>query len=470
MSEEIVHEFARASRGFVVAPAGCGKTELIAAAVNEGGDGRALVLTHTHAGVHALRRRMKRKGISANRYHLETIAGWALRLVASFPARSGVQETRPRTSTQWRAVYGGARFALEVPAIARVLDRSYSCMYVDEYQDCGPEQHDLVLAIANRLPCRIVGDPLQGIFGFGGQEIVDWGTHVHDNFDALGELKEPWRWAEANSDLGAWTVEIRDALERGLAIDLRAGPVNWRPKARPDQLAACRAALPLRDSTVVAIDSIAARCHRWAQQVPGFSSDEEMEAKDLFNAARDFDRLTGPALAAASIEFAKKCHTGVGTELSTALKAFKDGRMPRIRENTKNADAVKALTQLATGGDRHALHRALDQLDHLPGCRIYRPEVWHEMRSAARFFGGGEAESMEDAAWRMRDRTRRRGKKLPRAVVSRTLLVKGMEFDHGLILDADQLADRENFYVAATRASHSLTIFSDNPVISFGGD
>ena len=194
------------------------------------------------------------------------------------------------------------------------------------------------------------------------------------------------------------------------------------------------------------------------------------EAKDLFKAARDLDRLTGPALAAAAIEFAKKCHTGVGTELSTALRAFKDGRMPSIRQNTKHAEAVKALTELATGGDRHALYRALDQLDHLPGCRIYRPEVWHEMHSAARFFVGGEAESMEDAAWLMRDRTRRRGKRLPRAVVSRTLLVKGMEFDHGLILDAEQLADRENFYVAVTRASHSLTIFSDNPVISFGGD
>ena len=41
------------------------------------------------------------------------------------------------------------------------------------------------------------------------------------------------------------------------------------------------------------------------------------------------------------------------------------------------------------------------------------------------------------------------------------------ELDHGLILDAEELADRENFYVPVPRASHSLMIFSDNPVISF---
>lgn len=159
--------------------------------------------------------------------------------------------------------------------------------------------------------------------------------------------------------------------------------------------------------------------------------------------------------------------TGIGTQLSSALTAFKAGRLPTIRQNTRHPVAVRALIELATDAPPDALAAALDQLDHLPECRIYRPEVWHEMRNAARFFSTGEAESMEDAAWRMRDRTRRRGKKLPRAVVSRTLLVKGMEFDHGLVLDAEQLSDRQNFYVAVTRASHALTIFSDSPMISF---
>lgn len=236
------------------------------------------------------------------------------------------------------------------------------------------------------------------------------------------------------------------------------------------QMQACRAVLSGPASKIVAIDSVPARCHKWAQQLPGFSSDEEMEAKDPFKAARDFDRLTGPALAVSAIEFAKKCHTGIGTEMGSALKALRGGRMPTMRGNTKHADAVNALTELARRGDLRELHKVFEHLEHLPGCRIFRPEVWNEMRRAARFIASGEAESMEDAAWRMRERTRRRGKNLPRALVSRTLLVKGMEFDHGLVLDAEHLADRKNFYVAVTRASQSLTIFSDDPVISFEDD
>ena len=45
----------------VVAPAGHGKTEIIANVAALGG--RALILTHTHAGVHAIRARIKRLGI-----------------------------------------------------------------------------------------------------------------------------------------------------------------------------------------------------------------------------------------------------------------------------------------------------------------------------------------------------------------------------------------------------------------------
>ena len=45
----------------VVAPAGHGKTEIITNVASMGR--RALILTHTHAGVHAIRSRMKRLNI-----------------------------------------------------------------------------------------------------------------------------------------------------------------------------------------------------------------------------------------------------------------------------------------------------------------------------------------------------------------------------------------------------------------------
>lgn len=44
-----------------------------------------------------------------------------------------------------------------------------------------------------------------------------------------------------------------------------------------------------------------------------------------------------------------------------------------------------------------------------------------------------------------------------RKLIGTTLLVKGLEYDHAVILDADAL-DAKDLYVAMTRGSKSLTI------------
>ncbi|WP_299832993.1 ATP-binding domain-containing protein [Pseudomonas sp.] len=63
-----------------------------------------------------------------------------------------------------------------------------------------------------------------------------------------------------------------------------------------------------------------------------------------------------------------------------------------------------------------------------------------------------------------------------RATVARTistpLLLKGLEFDHVLIPDAEhyvkqKTAAAKSFYVAISRARHSLTISSKTPILQF---
>ncbi len=76
-------------RGIVTAPAGCGKTQLIAEALTRHTATKPiLVLTHTNAGVVALRGRLDRAGVPSKAYRLSTIDGWAMRLISTFPARS----------------------------------------------------------------------------------------------------------------------------------------------------------------------------------------------------------------------------------------------------------------------------------------------------------------------------------------------------------------------------------------------
>ena len=58
MSELHATLAACSGNGYVVAPAGFGKTHTIAQATSLS-TGRQLVLTHTHAGVNALRKKMR---------------------------------------------------------------------------------------------------------------------------------------------------------------------------------------------------------------------------------------------------------------------------------------------------------------------------------------------------------------------------------------------------------------------------
>ena len=462
----IAQRFSASERAVVVAPAGCGKTQLIAEAVSRLGSGRALILTHTHAGIHALRTRLGKLGVDPQCYRVETIAGWALRYSTAFPVRSGVSDSEPRENHQWNAIYEGAARLLDISPIRRVVERSYSCLYVDEYQDCILEQHALILRLAEIVPCRVVGDPLQGIFDFGGQRIVDWSTDVYENFDLLGKLDDPWRWKMENVHLGNWTVRIHEVLENGGEIDLREAPVEWKMKNHEEQREACIAALRQRDSSIVVIHPAPRGGHSWAQNMPGFSSDEEMESKHLFTTAGEFDEKEGVALASAAIGFASTCMTEVSSELRSFRSALDDGRIPAARRNAKHGELKDALRAVAQGDDREALSDALHHIDEMKGCRVYRPEVWREMLRATRTYAGGQAESYEEALWEVRNRTRRLGKRLPRALVSRTHLIKGIEFHHAIVLDAQSM-DRKNFYVAATRGSRSLTICSNEPVLSF---
>ena len=79
-----------APRGTVTAPAGCGKTHLIADGLTRHeGPKPILVLTHTNAGVAALRSRLDKARVPARHYKLATLDGWAMRLISTFPTRSG---------------------------------------------------------------------------------------------------------------------------------------------------------------------------------------------------------------------------------------------------------------------------------------------------------------------------------------------------------------------------------------------
>jgi DNA helicase-2/ATP-dependent DNA helicase PcrA len=64
----------------------------------------------------------------------------------------------------------------------------------------------------------------------------------------------------------------------------------------------------------------------------------------------------------------------------------------------------------------------------------------------------------------MREENRLIGRPLPRRAVGSTLLLKGLEADLAVVLNADGLNGR-NLYVAITRGSRALTICSRSPIL-----
>ncbi|MCY4108588.1 MAG: UvrD-helicase domain-containing protein, partial [Chloroflexi bacterium] len=310
-------------RGSVTAPAGCGKTQLIADALTSHTDEKpVLILTHTNAGVAALRGRLRKVGVPPKRYSLSTIDGWAMRLIGTFPTRSAADPnilklTRP--STDYQNIRQAAARILHEGHVNDILRASYAHLIVDEYQDCTESQHAIVSCAAETLPTCVLGDPMQAIFGFRDDTIPSWEEDVCKIFPAAGQLTKPWRWINADAEaLGDWLLHVREKLCQGHSVDLCEAPaaVNWvQLDGLNDQQKQWQAALirpPGGNGTVLIIgDKSNPKNHSTiARQTPGAITVEAVELKDLVEFASSFDLRADDALTRL-VEFAKSVMTKV---------------------------------------------------------------------------------------------------------------------------------------------------------------
>lgn len=444
-------DFAAAERAYVEAAAGCGKTELIADAA-AATKGRSLILTHTHAGVGALRSRLRTKAVSPDRYSVQTLDGFALRFASAYPATSGWHDLQP-SSTDWPRVQAAATSWLQTTTAEQVLRASYDGVYVDEYQDCTGTQHALVSNLAEILPVRVVGDPLQGIFDFVGDPL-DWEL-VRARYPPAGVLEEPHRWARTNPPLGEWLLDARKRLQDGDEPEWTAPVVSTRRWSMPAEIDACNR---LRDEqSVVAIRKYPSGEHDVASKLGGaYVSMEPIASRALFDAVGELEGATGSALALATIDVAARCMTAVNSKLRAARRRLEADELPVARDASPVTRTVSALRLVVTEGIGH-VPDALDAIEELCGVPPHRQELLHDIRRSIRSRAAGSDRNLKDIAWDLREEARRRGRSVPSRIVSRTLLVKGLEFDHAIVLRRRELST-ENLYVAITRPRRSLTV------------
>lgn len=467
MTDQLAQSLAKDPKsGYIIAPAGFGKTYLIAESTKHC-KGRQLILTHTFAGIDSIKTKLANLDVPSKQYHIDTIASFSLKWVRAYPASIGWDIDEPDTAGDWESLYQKSMSLFTKSFVQRVFNSTYSGVFVDEYQDCSQIQHGLVLKLAELKPTRLVGDPLQGIFDFG-DGVVDWEKSIKPHFDELGKLTTPWRWKLSGREpLGKWLFDIRDKIAEGnlpsvprelkgfkhITCDLD----NPKDLKRLDEFK--RLGKEAGRSIVVYPGSgeYKNKTHVLSKSLSGmFTSIEEVEGKAL---NRAIDKLIKAKSAnmklAAAITFAKSCMTSLGTLLPNATI---EGRTARVNARTRFPVIVQSANEFLASNNLSHLTFFLRELTKCKEAKVYRRDLFSRFVSVLNY---AQTMPLDEAIKRYRQDFRHLGRPVRLSnQIGTTLLVKGLEYEHCIVTYPTKMSAKE-FYVALTRGTQSVTVISE---------
>ena len=461
-------------RGAIVAPAGCGKTHLITEALLIQNSKPILVLTHTTAGVSALKKRLRKLSVPTTHYIVTTIDGWALRIANSFPNNCPIHSSPEAPRQFYPELRQSVLTLLNTGSINDILKASYSRLLVDEYQDCDVNQHNLVTSLSTALPTVIFGDPMQCIFNFAGP-MPNWNGEVLKHFPLIGELNTPWRWINAGAPaLGEWVLAARESLKLGARVDLQTCPAHviWHPLKnihqtdRTNQYNVQHSILNSypEDSLLVIGSSMNNQSrHDYAQGNSRIEVVEPVQLTDITTAAIQLDNKIGLELTAIILNVVSKMMTNVAkTATLQRVESILNGQ-----NRTPATNIEQALCDVATNSSRSNILEALQKLELKSGTRVYRKNAFDALKESVSIAINSPTISVFEAASSVRERLRHQGdKRIPNRAIGSTLLLKGLEADHCMILDAQANGmNANNLYVALSRGAKTITIFSRNAYI-----
>ncbi|WP_310622220.1 UvrD-helicase domain-containing protein [Flexibacterium corallicola] len=456
------------SKGSIVAPAGCGKTHLITECLKIRHTAKPiLVLTHTNAGVAALRSRLVQQAVPRNNYALATLDGWAMRIVSMFPEKSGITSKTLQLSTpknDYPAIKAAALSLLKKEHISELIASNYEHLFVDEYQDCLATQHAIVNELSKILPTCVFGDPLQNIFDFGDTQI-DWDQTVLQDFPLQTELSTPHRWINAGQqDLGDWLLSIRSNLLMGQPIDLLQAPfgatwVNISSSANMPPILEATHSMPhgITSSIIICDSTNKRRQQKIARSTMGSTVVENAELSDLI----DF---------VSTYEFSSKTATETlirkagdilrSVEVSKTIKRFTSLKSGTARKPPNEAEqAILTFDRSRTPKYAAAM---LSAISKQPGVSIYREDVFRGLLKA--FNSSPSPNDIKERAIKIREERRFYSRTIGKRAVGSTLLVKGLEADQVVIVDTQSL-NAQNLYVALTRGAKRILVCSPSSTL-----
>lgn len=465
-------QFLEPQRAMVIAPAGYGKTFTIAECIRHT-TGRQLILTHTHAGIASIKAKLQSAGISNSAYSVETITSFAQKYVLAF-CNDPIPE-QSRTDEYYRFLISKASELFELGPVKRIISSSYDGLFVDEYQDCILSQHILVAALSQVLKTRILGDPLQGIFGFK-EPLVDLEhpEHMYDFLDNRETLETPWRWQleNANSVLGENLKIIRRQLIASQPVDIRnysGVEFHQVPEAdlydgRKDYHRLVSGILNV-ERNVLVIHPESKNIEPRIKFLQSFQNRlvliESIDAKELYITSSKLDALDRNNPMPALIDILRELF------MTSAINVWFGA--DRLRNKRTEGDIAAMapvgllIEKLRTDFSFGTIEEILKAVDKLPGVKCYRKNLLHSI-GVALLNAEANGETVLASMQAHRNIVRRVGRSVEGKCLGTTLLTKGLEFETVVLINAHKFESREHLYVALTRASKRLVVFANNPI------
>lgn len=458
MSETFdVKAFATERDNVLIAPAGFGKTHTISECLKYT-EGKQLILTHTQAGVASIKDKLQKCLVSKDKYSVETISSFAKRYVLSFSNASTLPDETDKKFYPY--FIENATKLLSLKLVQDIVKLSYTGLFVDEYQDCTIEQHNLVLVLAEILPTHILGDPLQGIFGFAGPLVNLNDATQMGRFNTIHQLKTPHRWIiGGNKQLGVELLQIREKLLSNLEIDLTLYPsIEFKQGTYGDHYGCVMATLKNCDSVLV-IDSDSMRMTTRENFVVAFKYIplliEAFDGKDFYASAIHFDNKDNLPSIDILHKFIDSKFSNLDNWYDKTNKRFRNKRDPI--EESELTEIKELVSKLALNYSLLDMKEIIFRIKDLKGVNCARRDLLSSLSKSMEEAHNSKI-TVLDAMRNHRNGIRRVGRKMYGKCVGTTLLTKGLEFDTVIVLDADKFKDPQNLYVAISRCTKRLVI------------
>lgn len=438
--------------GIIIAPAGCGKTESITNIIkNYDKIKKVLVLTHTNAGIENIEKRLKKHNISKSKCSIYTIASFCSKYVKSF------KEISRASDDSYDQIYIGMNNLLSNKHIRKIIENTYSLILVDEYQDCSLIQHSLIKKISNIIDFKILGDPLQAIYDFK-EASVKINEIIDVDYKLLGYMTYPWRWSN-NKALGNWIMKSRKEIIKGNINIFTSLPNCVEYFLYKDYVDLQKKALNFLklDGRKAVLFNLENQANAFCKKLGGrFYFQEEIQCKALNNITTFLDNNDSVNIVKEVINLGKLCFTNFATEFGNIIKKIDNNDFDLSKIN-KNKNIAELIMSLISNFSLSNVIQLLKEISSNTNLKIYRKELWTVLEILIKEVSKEKEISSKELLVNIRNSTMLNNKFKYNNIVSRILLVKGLEFDNVFLVNPNELTP-ELLYVAISRPTKKLII------------